>query len=109
MTDPLREAEGRLDRFRRLGGVDLSRLEQGERETLEAEARLGLAAVKRGKYVFRCPSCGNRFENDQELEPLCTGPNAGLDEHEPTVMENMTVPGLTGGLEGSQVLYERVS
>jgi hypothetical protein len=37
-------------------------------------------------FVFRCPVCKKRFENDSELEPLCTGPSATRDEHELTLM-----------------------
>lgn len=101
-----RLAQQRLLRFRR-GGVDLSRLDPEERDPLLAEVRIGLAPIKRGKFVFRCPTCGNRFESDQEMEPLCTGPNASLDEHEPAVMENLTLPGSSAGLDGATVLYER--
>lgn len=47
-----------------------------------------LLPVKQGVPEFQCPTCGHRARNDATgLEPLCTGPNAGLNEHVPTVME----------------------
>ncbi len=42
--------------------------------------------VKHGVNVFQCPLCSKLFRHDDAYEPLCTGPNPSLDEHEPTVM-----------------------
>lgn len=109
MIDGRREAAERVSRFERLGGVDLSRLDPEERDLLLANVRVGLAEIKRGKYRFRCPLCRNVFDADQEMEPICTGPNAALDEHEPTVMENLTLPGHRPPPLPSNVLYERVA
>ena len=67
--------------FERYGGVDVAKLEPEEKHLILGEVRTGLVEHKRARFVFRCPICGNRFENDQALEPLCTGPNAALDEH----------------------------
>jgi len=36
-------------------------------------------------FTFVCPVCGNRFRNDQRLEPMCTGPSF-TDDHPPEIM-----------------------
>lgn len=37
-------------------------------------------------FVFKCPVCRKTYRGEVEAEPLCTGPNAGLDEHPHTLM-----------------------
>lgn len=83
-TEELREAQERIRRFERLGGVNLSRLEPEEKHDLLAEVRTGVALHKKAVFRFQCPMCGNIATNDQDLAPLCTGPNWTDDHpHEP--------------------------
>lgn len=46
-------------------------------------------AVARGPFSFVCPVCSKRFTYDGSGPPLCTGPNEGLDEHEPELMRRI--------------------
>lgn len=111
MDDPYKLAADRVRRFQQTGGGDLARLDPEERHLLLAEVRVGLALAKKGWYTFECPVCRNRADSDQEAEPMCTGPHPSLDEHEPTVMDNLTLA-LSAprfGLDGATVLYERVA
>lgn len=86
MSDALRLAQERIQRFERLGGVDLSLLDQEEKHPLLAEIRSGIAHLSKAVFTFRCPMCGHKVSSDQEMEPMCTGPNC-TDDHEPLVME----------------------
>lgn len=44
--------------------------------------------VKKGVLTYRCPVCPNTYRSDVAgLEPCCTGPNLGLDEHVMEIME----------------------
>jgi hypothetical protein len=70
----LRLAAERLARFRRLGGVDIDGLEGDDRAAAFAEVQIGLAHLKHETFLYVCPTCGNKYENDQEMEPVCTGP-----------------------------------
>lgn len=85
-SDAYREANERVERFLAFGGVDLEGLDPEQREETLAYTRVGLGEIRDGVYRFRCPECGNVFDNDRDMEPLCTGPNLSLDEHEPTMM-----------------------
>lgn len=38
-------------------------------------------------FVFRCPICGKRFDNDSAIEPLCSGPSESRDDHPWVTME----------------------
>lgn len=62
-------------------------------EALDAYVRVvpelhipGLRVHTRGVIVYRCPVCRNEHRSDDEYEPICTGPNATLDDHEPAMM-----------------------
>ena len=46
----------------------------------------GARVRKKGVNLFRCPVCANTFRNDDDYEPVCTGPHPSLDEHRPVVM-----------------------
>ena len=81
-----RIAQERIERFERLGGVDLSRLDPEEERMLFPEIRTGVAQHKKAVFHFRCPICGRVETNDQDLEPLCTGPSWTDDHpHEPMI------------------------
>lgn len=82
---PHAELLERFRRFERLGGVDLSRLEPEERQEKVSRVLVGLEPLKKAVLRFRCPACGNEVENDQEMEPACTGPGTA-DEHPLEVM-----------------------
>jgi hypothetical protein len=84
LNPTLLEAERRIQRFVRLGGVDLRGVSAVD-SPLVAEVHVGIAHLQRGKLRFRCSTCWNEVENDQEMEPLCTGPS-WTDDHEPTIM-----------------------
>jgi lipopolysaccharide biosynthesis regulator YciM len=74
-TSPeLVEAQERVRRFERMGGVPLGNLEPEEKHDLLAEVRTGIAKYKRTIFRYRCPMCGNVVTNDQEMPPACTGP-----------------------------------
>lgn len=48
---------------------------------------LVMAPLSRGIW-FRCPICQHRYKTDVSgIEPCCTGPNFGLDEHPMEIME----------------------
>lgn len=87
MTTP-NEVEERIQRFERLGGVNLSRLEPEERHDLMAEVRTGIAQHKKAVFRFRCPMCGNVATNDQDMPPMCTGPS-WTDDHPYEVMQKI--------------------
>lgn len=59
-----------------------------ERMALRLDTVAGVVPQKRGVFVFKCPTCGNRARNDQLMEPMCTGPGS-FDEHEPTIMRRV--------------------
>lgn len=82
----------RVDRFARLGGVDLSRLRDAE-DPLRATVEVGTANFKRAVFTFRCPICGHTEKNDQDMPPACTGPS-WLDEHplEPMIRSLIVSP-----------------
>lgn len=69
----------RVDRFVRLGGVDLSRLADRD-DPLRTEVEVGTASYKRAVFSFRCELCGRVETSDQEMPPACTGPS-WLDVH----------------------------
>lgn len=72
------ESEQRIRRLIDAGGVDLSALR--EDAALRSSIRIGTFETGM-KFRFRCPICGNTVVNDQEMEPVCTGPHPSLDEH----------------------------
>lgn len=76
----LREAEERIRRFERLGGVNLAKLDPEPRHDLLAEIRTGIASHKKVIFRFQCPICGNIATNDQDMSPVCTGPS-WTDDH----------------------------
>ena len=78
--------EERVARFKRLGGVDLSSLENEELDPLLATIHVGTAHLKKAIFVFRCEMCGNTERSDTEMSPACTGPD-WTDAHP---MEPMT-------------------
>jgi hypothetical protein len=84
----LKIAEERVRRFARFGGVDLSNL--GRPDPLLAEVEVGVANYKKAVFGFRCPICGTKRYNDQEMEMVCTGPS-WTDDHP---MEPMTPLGI---------------
>ena len=45
----------------------------GEDEQPKALIETGLFETG-SMFVFRCPLCGRQEQNDQRLEPMCTGP-----------------------------------
>lgn len=74
-----------LQKWKARGGIDLSRIEDPEEKfAVASEIRAGVHETGH-KFLYECPLCGNRFANDQEMEPMCTGPS-WTDDHEPTVM-----------------------
>ncbi len=76
-----------IDRWKALGGVDLAAIEDPEeRFTVTSHLRVGVHQMG-VTFRFRCPMCGNRMDNDQMMQPMCTGPHPSLDEHPPVVME----------------------
>lgn len=85
LTPAQRTALERVRRFERLGGVDLSRLEPEDRSVLLGAVRGGVANLRKATFRFECPVCRKIFEQDQEMEPMCTGPS-WTDDHEPTIM-----------------------
>ena len=68
------EAQERVQRFERMGGIPLDRLDPEEHHDLLAEVRSGIAHYKKGIFHYRCSVCGNIVANDQEMPPACTGP-----------------------------------
>lgn len=76
------ELEARIRRFERLGGVDLSRCDF--EDPLPREVRVGIAEMPKG-IRFRCPLCSRIEVNNQDMEPMCTGPS-WTDDHVPEVM-----------------------
>lgn len=78
--DAKTETEARLQRFKDVGGVNLTELEPEERQAIESLVIVGLQPHKRAIFHYVCPICGNRTTNDQGMEPGCTGPS-WLDEH----------------------------
>lgn len=49
------------------------------------------AMRERGVNVFACPVCRKEFRQDDEFEPMCTGPNETQDDHPMTVMQLVRV------------------
>lgn len=86
MSDALRLASERIARFERLGGVNLARLDPEERDLVVPTIQSGTITLKKAIFWYRCLLCGNKASNDQEMEPLCTGPN-WTDDHPPEVMQ----------------------
>jgi hypothetical protein len=44
--------------------------------------------VTKGVLTYRCPVCRNTYRSDiAGLEPCCTGPTLGIDEHPMEIME----------------------
>lgn len=74
-VEELRLARERIQRFLRLGGVPL----KGNHD-LQAEVRSGIAEHRGAVFTFRCPLCGRVERNNQDMEPLCTGPS-WTDDH----------------------------
>lgn len=79
----------RIQRFTRLGGVDLSRLDRQERQLMAPSIHMGVEEYKRAVFTFRCGMCGNVVQNNQDMEPMCTGPN-WTDDHPPHVMRKQS-------------------
>lgn len=76
-----------VERWKALGGIDLSAIEDPEERFVTAShLRVGVHQMGTG-FTFKCPMCGTTMLNDQMMQPLCTGPHPSLDEHPPTVME----------------------
>jgi hypothetical protein len=73
-AEELKTARERIERFHRLGGVDLSRLREAE-DPLRAEIEIGLANYKKTVFTYRCEICGRVERLDQEMSPACTGPS----------------------------------
>lgn len=88
-AEELNQAAERIERFKRLGGVELSRLEPEQKQGLVFAIRGGTADYKRAIFRFRCPLCGNTATNNQDMEPMCTGPS-WTDDHPPEVMQRIT-------------------
>jgi hypothetical protein len=88
--DP-RTTEQRIERFKRLGGIELGRLEQEELDPLLAHIHVGTQPLKKTVFSFRCELCGRVERSDNEMPPACTGPS-WLDEHP---LEPMTLIGST--------------
>jgi hypothetical protein len=100
-TDEHREAQERIERFKRLGGVELGGLEPLEKRFLRSEVITGLANYKKTVFTYFCPLCGRIERSDQEMSPACTGPN-WTDDHnlEPMIlMENGVAPVSFPGLQ----------
>lgn len=74
------ETERRIRQFKALGGAVLV----ADDDVLNAHVHIGVAEHKRA-FVFQCSICGRVERNNQDMEPLCTGPQ-WTDDHEPTVM-----------------------
>lgn len=81
----LKVAAERIERFKRLGGVELDRDDIG----LHHEVWGGLAEYKQTTFRFRCPMCGKVEELQTEMEPMCTGP-LWTDDHMPVVMMRLS-------------------
>lgn len=81
--EEVRLARERVQRFERLGGVDLSHLDLGD--PLRTEVEVGTALYRKAIFVFKCGFCGRIERSDKEMEPMCTGPG-WTDEHPPAVM-----------------------
>lgn len=82
-TLTLSEYENRIRRLISLGGVDLGML----KEDPHAIASVRIGTYETGlKFKFICPECRHTVINDQEMEPMCTGP-FWTDDHPPMVME----------------------
>ncbi len=81
----------RIERFKRLGGIELGRLEQEELDPLLAHIHVGTANLKKTIFVFRCDWCGRVERSDNEMSPACTGPGS-TDDHP---LEPMTFIGKT--------------
>lgn len=47
----------------------------------------GKSLVKRGVFVYQCPTCRKQFRYDDPYEPICTGPSENRDEHPPQIMQ----------------------
>ncbi len=81
MEQPRQLTEQRIERFKRLGGLELGRLEQEELDPLLAHIEVGTAPLKKVVFRFRCHICGRVERSDTEMPPVCTGPS-WLHEHE---------------------------
>lgn len=52
----------------------------------EAKAAIEVGIFETGSgFIFRCPLCGRQEQNDQRMEPMCTGPS-WTDDHPPEIM-----------------------
>ena len=47
--------------------------------------------IKTQVYTFRCPMCRKVVRYDSDMEPLCTGPNEGTDDHDLIIMDRISV------------------
>jgi hypothetical protein len=88
MSEALRQANERIRRFERLGGVDLSGLSRDEKAPILAEVRTGLFELRRAIFTYKCPMCANVLRSPQEMEPLCSGPS-WTDDHPLEIMERV--------------------
>lgn len=97
----LLEAEQRIEKFKRLGGIEIGGLDPLERRFLRSEVIVGLANYKKAVFSYFCPLCGRIERLDQDMPPACTGPS-WMNEHalepmlpmqEPTVAP-IAIPGL---------------
>lgn len=89
LQQDLRITTERVERFKRLGGIELSRLEPEELDPLLALIQVGTAHLKKVVFTFRCEMCGSVVRSDNEMPPACTGP-AWTDVHPLEPMELVT-------------------
>lgn len=85
MQSVSKETQERIEQFERMGGVDLRKLDPLESHDLLAEVRTGIAFFNKAVFEFECLLCGRVERNNQDMEPLCTGPS-WTDDHVPEVM-----------------------
>lgn len=83
---PFQVTAERIKRFERLGGVNLARHEW--EDPIHAQVHAGTQEYDQALFDFQCLTCGNRVRSNQEMEPLCTGPD-WMDTHEPKVMSRI--------------------
>lgn len=75
------QTERRIAQFKAVGGVEFV----PEDKALEALVHIGVAEHRQVVFTFQCPLCSRIERNNQDMEPMCTGP-AWTNDHEPTIM-----------------------
>ena len=86
-AEELQLAAERIERFRRLGGVELDPDDIGLRHRVWA----GTEPLKKTRFTFRCTLCGRIERLETEMEPVCTGP-LWTDDHPMAVMVRVLDP-----------------